>query len=213
MIIINVLYSQILLVFALPFLGLIKRRPLWMSVAMILGALGLLCCTIPFFIREPKDYRGGWNNLRTDDGRLCNPERNTTECSTKVDRDHVGMATIFLGILIFGIGASVFHSFGVPYIDDNVSKDKSPAYLGIIYGTRTLGPALGAVLGNLCLKIYVYPGLGEGLAEGEDGWLGAWWLGFFIIGSSILIFAPFLSLFPQRLPDTSSERTDAEVLG
>ena len=70
-------FSQILLVFALPFLGLIKRRPLWMSVAMILGALGLLSCTIPFFRKDPEEYRGGWN-LRDSNDRLCSP-RNTTE--------------------------------------------------------------------------------------------------------------------------------------
>ena len=86
------------------------------------------------------------------------------------------------------------------------------AYLGVIYGSRTLGPAVGALLGNFCLKVYVSPGLEGGLKEGEDGWLGAWWLGFIIVGSSTLLIAPFLALFPQRLPDTR-ERTDAEALG
>ena len=86
------------------------------------------------------------------------------------------------------------------------------AYLGVIYGSRTLGPAVGALLGNFCLKVYVSPGLEGDLKEGEDGWLGAWWLGFIIVGSSTLLIAPFLALFPQRLPDTR-EKTDAEALG
>ena len=49
-------------------------------------------------------------------------------------------------------------------MDDNMSKDTSPTYLGLIYGSRTLGPALGAILGNFCLQIYVYPGK-EGFIE------------------------------------------------
>lgn len=127
-------------------------------------------------------------------------------------RDPGGMTTIFLGFFISGIGSSFFHSFGIPYIDDNISKNKSPAFLGLVYGSRTLGPALGALLGNFCLKIYVYPGLEGGLTEGDDGWLGAWWLGFLIIGFSTILIAPFLALFPQRLPKTS-EKTEAGDLG
>ena len=82
----------------------------------------------------------------------------------------------------------------------------------MIYGSRTLGPAVGALLGNFCLQIYVSPGLEGGLTEGDEGWLGAWWLGFIIIGCSTLLIAPFLAFFPQRLPG-NKERTDAEALG
>ena len=55
------LYSQILFIFALPFLGLIKKRPLWTSVSMIMTAIGLLICTIPFFSKDSSEYAGGWN--------------------------------------------------------------------------------------------------------------------------------------------------------
>ena len=68
------------------------------------------------------------------------------------------------------------------------------------------------MLGNFCLKVYVAPGLEGGLTEGEDGWLGAWWLGFIIVGVATLIIAPLLAFFPQRLPD-SQEKTEAEALG
>ena len=54
-------YSQILFIFAIPFLGLIKKRPLWTSVSMIMTACGLLICTIPFFTKESSQYEGGWN--------------------------------------------------------------------------------------------------------------------------------------------------------
>ena len=41
-------------------------------------------------------------------------------------RDVGGMTTIFIGFFISGIGSSFFHSFGIPYMDDNMSKNKSP---------------------------------------------------------------------------------------
>jgi hypothetical protein len=40
------------------------------------------------------------------------------------------MFTIFVGFFISGIGTSFYYSFGVPYLDDNVSKDNSPFALG-----------------------------------------------------------------------------------
>ena len=55
-------------------------------------------------------------------------------------------------------------------------------------------------------------GLEAGLSEGDEGWLGAWWLGFLIIGSLTALIAPFLALFPQRLPDCEG-KTDAVTLG
>ena len=38
------------------------------------------------------------------------------------------------------------------------------------------------------------------LVEGDDGWLGAWWLGFVVVGGLTALVAPLLALFPQRLP-------------
>ena len=84
--------------------------------------------------------------------------------------------------------------------------------LSLVLAGRTLGPALGYVLGTATLKIYVVPGGGGDIQEGDPGWLGAWWLGFIITGCSTLLIAPFLAFFPQRLPD-SQEKTDAEALG
>ena len=47
------------------------------------------------------------------------------------------------------------------------------------------------------------------LVEGDDGWLGAWWLGFVVVGGLTALVAPLLALFPQRLPGEE----DTEVLG
>ena len=78
----------------------------------------------------------------------------------------------------------------------------------LVLAGRTLGPALGYVLGTATLSIYVVPG-GEGeLQEGEGGWLGAWWLGFIIISLATATLAPLLALFPERLP--TEENTDAK---
>jgi len=200
--------SQICFIFALPFLSKIHRRTLWTSVAMILTAFGLFLCASPFFAKDKTVYDDGWNisgqeKLCTGGGKLPSKECNGI-------RDFFGMAIIFLGFFITGIGTSFFYSFGIPYIDDNVPKNTSPAVLGLVLGTRTLGPGLGYVLGSASLKLYVAPGRAPGLAEGDDGWLGAWWLGFVVVGGLTAVIAPILALFPQRLP--GEEETEARKL-
>ena len=51
-------------------------------------------------------------------------------CTLYRVRDWGGMFTIFVGFFISGIGTSFYYSFGVPYLDDNVSKENSPFLLG-----------------------------------------------------------------------------------
>jgi len=190
--------SQICFIFVLPFLGLIKKRALWTSVSMIITAGGLLLCASPFFVKDKSLYEGGWNTHHSTD--LCGEDQagEVDDCSNRV-RDFSGMVIIFVGFFITGIGSSFFYSFGIPYMDDNVSKDSSPGVLGLVLGSRTLGPGLGYVLGSACLSIYVSPGREGSLVEGDNGWLGAWWLGFVIVGTLTALIAPFLALFPERL--------------
>jgi len=203
--------SQIFFICALPFLGRIRKRALWTSIAMISTSFGLFLCASPFFAKDKSLYNGGWNVQNTGD--ICGNHlvADVDDCLAKSVRDVWGMVIIFVGFFITGIGTSFFYSFGIPYIDDNVSKDSSPAVLGIVLGTRTLGPGLGYLLGSFCLSIYVAPGREDGLVEGDDGWLGAWWLGFVFVATLTLIVSPFLALFPERLP--SEDETFANSVG
>ena len=158
-------------------------------------------------------YEGGWASHSVSSQSLCGEAASSDtdlDCKVAKVRDWPGMVIIFIGFFISGIGTSFFYSFGIPYIDDNVSKRNSPMVLSLVLAGRTLGPALGYVLGTATLKIYVVPGGGGDIQEGDPGWLGAWWLGFVIISVATLTLAPLLALFPERLP--TEEDTDAKRL-
>ena len=184
---------------------------------MILTAFGFFLCALPFFVRSKTSYEGGWTGHRASLEFCSNTTSSAQEkdefCQNYRVRDPGGMTMIFFGFFVSGIGSSFFHSFGIPYIDDNTSKNQSPIILGLIYGSRTLGPGLGSILGGFCLRQYVYPGLEGDLIEGDEGWLGAWWLGFVIVGGLTAIIAPLLAFFPQRLESNDGEMTDAKYLG
>jgi len=206
--------SQIFFLFFLPFLSKVKKRPLWTSLALLCSSLGLAICSTPYLFRDKTQYEGGWHIQSSSTHNLCGEESSEEVCQDgggKV-RDYGGMATIFIGIFLTGIGSAFFYSVGIPYIDDNVPKSGSPITLSLILAGRVLGPSLGFLLGSATLRFYVVPDKRpEGITEGDPGWLGAWWLGFLIVAAATAILAPFLSLFPELLP-ANGEITDARRL-
>ena len=73
---------------------------------------------------------------------------------------------------------------------------------------RVVGPTFGYMLGSACLSIYVDPGHAPtGITEKHQRWLGAWWIGFVVIASLLMVFAPWLTLFPGRFQ--GKDETDA----
>jgi hypothetical protein len=49
---------------------------------------------------------------------------------------------------------------------------------------RTIGPAFGYLLGSACLKLYADTNhVPNGLTDGSPNWVGAWWIGFIVIGN------------------------------
>merc|ERR1719348_1433975 len=123
--------------------------------------------------------------------------------------DWVGLVIVFTGIALTGVGNSLFWCFGMVYLDDNSSKKNSPFFLSLTFVFKLVGPTLGYMLGAKCLTVYVYPGDEPEYNETDPRWIGAWWIGFPIIATLLLMFATPLTLFPQRLPKDNS---DAEEL-
>jgi cytochrome bd-type quinol oxidase subunit 2 len=71
---------------------------------------------------------------------------------------------------------------------------------------RTLGPALGFVLGFGCLSLYIDPLVTPMIDKTDTRWLGAWWLGWIFLGLVMLVFAALISLFPRMLPPKVSKK-------
>jgi hypothetical protein len=54
-----------------------------------------------------------------------------------------------------------------------------------VMAARTVGPAFGYMLGSAMLAIYADPAnTPPGLIDTSPNWIGAWWMGFFIIGKT-----------------------------
>lgn len=69
-----------------------------------------------------------------------------------------------------------------------------------------LGPAMGYSLASLSLKLFISPWLSPTITTEDPRWLGAWWIGWIILGAGLTINAFFISLFPKELPRSAARR-------
>lgn len=120
---------------------------------------------------------------------------------------HAVLAVFFVSLLFIGIGATAVYTLGIPYIDDNVATRESPLYFGITIGVRIFGPVFGFLLGSFCTSIYVnFPFGNPGITIDDPQWIGAWWLGVFIVGAALILTSVPMMGFPRRLPPQSSSK-------
>ncbi|CAG0917908.1 unnamed protein product, partial [Notodromas monacha] len=123
-----------------------------------------------------------------------------------------GMFTIFMAFFVCGLGISVVQPLGLSYYDDNVKSTHAPLYHGTLSAARVLGPFFGYGLGALCLRLYVNPwDPPPGVTLEDPRWLGAWWLGYLILGSLMIVIGGCLFIFPRKLPTRPSKKIKVPV--
>ena len=99
-----------------------------MGIALVVSGIGSLLIALPNFLSGGNDNGTGVNG-QVDQGDLCQTEKvgRSDQCTEgQGSRDWLGVSIIFLGIFLSGFGISFYYSFGLPYVDDNSEKDKSP---------------------------------------------------------------------------------------
>lgn len=79
-------------------------------------------------------------------------------------------------------------------------------FQGLSYFIRMLGPALGYTLASMCLKLYISPSLKPTITNLDPRWLGAWWLGWLILGAIMTLSSFLIAMFPKTLPRAQVRR-------
>ena len=93
-----------------------------------------------------------------ESSHLCYRENTPVDtCDGKTQKDWLSVVIIFIGIFTVGMGSTGIFSFGIPYVDDNSSKENSPVTLSFAMASRIAGPTLGYILGSFCLRVFVNP--------------------------------------------------------
>ncbi|XP_042908068.1 solute carrier organic anion transporter family member 74D [Parasteatoda tepidariorum] len=188
-----------LLGFLLGYFGSRTHRPRFIAASMCISTLSSFVLAGPYFLYGPirdtsvlKDY------VNQTDFQLCG-NRETDELCNKSPRI-LAVSLLFIGLIMKGLGNTAFYSIGTPFLDDNINKKNTALYLATSMTLQLLGPALGFLLSSFCLQFYEDPFYDPGFGPDDPRWVGAWWMGFVIIGMFMFIFMLPAWLYPRHFP-------------
>lgn len=142
--------------------------------------------------------------------KLCLATSNDQEETCDQLFSYVPLVLIFLSQFILGIGNTLYYSLGQSYLDDNTKKTNTPKLLGFAFSIRMVGPMLGFVLSYVFLNIYIDPTKTPVITSKDPRWMGAWWMGWIVLGFSMIVFAFMIGLFPRDLPKKSKDKSMVE---
>ncbi|XP_061513237.1 solute carrier organic anion transporter family member 74D [Anopheles gambiae] len=216
--------SQILLSLILSYVGGHRNRPRWIAWGVVFCALSCFILALPHFIygagdealqltkeyireREEDEARirshQNYTIMVKSTNRLCLDTSSPKECLETISV--VPLVLIFMSQFVLGIGNTLYYSLGQTYLDDNTKKTNTPLMLAYASSLRTFGPVVGFALGYFALKIYIDPTKTPIIDSSDPRWLGAWWLGWILLGVAMIIFAFLIGMFPKEIPKKSKQ--------
>uniref|UniRef100_A0A3B5MKI7 Solute carrier organic anion transporter family member n=1 Tax=Xiphophorus couchianus TaxID=32473 RepID=A0A3B5MKI7_9TELE len=116
---------------------------------------------------------------------------------------------VFLGNALRGIGETPVTPLGISYVDDFAKAENSPFYIACLQTITLLGPMFGFLLGSYCAKLYVDIGYVDiesiTITPKDSRWVGAWWLGFLVSSSLLLVSSIPFWFLPRSLPKQGNQ--------
>lgn len=113
------------------YFGGIGHKPRWLGWGVLVMALGSLVFALPHFTTPPYVV-----SLPEQTG-MCSANR-TSQCKDKEERGLSSYSFVFmLGQFLHGMGATPLYTLGVTYLDENVSSNHAPVYIGEIISLLT----------------------------------------------------------------------------
>ncbi|CAG2105079.1 unnamed protein product, partial [Medioppia subpectinata] len=201
-----------------PVLGYLAHRlhrPRLIAWCQILVGLGLYLAALPYFIYGPGvhllDSSAGVGSIGNKSVEFCDVNRNIDEdCARDAGANSsmtlVAVFCLFMSMFFNGFGSAAYYSIGIPFIDDSVEKKNSPIYISLSACMRLMGPTLAYSMSSYVLTLYENPLMNPGISTNDPRWLGAWWIGFIILATCIILCSLPLFLFPNQLiPPATSE--------
>ncbi|XP_051955483.1 solute carrier organic anion transporter family member 2B1-like isoform X2 [Xyrauchen texanus] len=178
----------------------------------MIASVGVFLITLPHFISAKYEYTDSNSYVKENRSGNCQSESifqrkmevSNQTCNNEKTDAYIGVYPILLfGQLLFGIGGVPIQPFGISYIDDYAKTRNSPFYLGILFAVTVIGPAFGYMMASLLLHLYVdidKMSFDKIILKHDDPrWVGAWWLGFIVAGTLLILTSlPYL-FFPRKM--------------
>ncbi|XP_054158014.1 solute carrier organic anion transporter family member 74D-like [Oppia nitens] len=202
--------SQMFISPIIGYLGAKYNRSRLIASGELIVAMACMLTTLPYFIYGPGLHLLSNTNVmsNTTQHEVCSADNSEPECTADGGGGHntdlPAVIILWLSSFANGLGYTAFYTIGLPYIDDNVQKKNSPLYISTTATLRLCGPALGFLLSSISLASYEDPFYDPHIKRNDPRWVGAWWLGFLVLGIAISIFSLPMFIFPKRFKNSKS---------
>ncbi|CAG5133315.1 unnamed protein product, partial [Candidula unifasciata] len=196
-------FGNLVAVIFVSFLGASRHIPKLIGFGVLIMGIGSLLFSLPHIIAPKYSIRSGMMDNITGEEGICRGSGHYMDSALCIEQNSGNWGYVLLLVaaqILIGTGSSPIMTLGIVYVDNHVTKEKSPAYLACMHASGALGPVLGYALGALLLQYYVDTFTHDvQMTPSSPRWIGAWWGGFIICGVLLILLSlPFLS-YPRVL--------------
>ncbi|KAM9334622.1 uncharacterized protein ABDE67_021176 [Symphorus nematophorus] len=220
--------GNLLVIAFVSYFGAKLHRPRLIGIGCLVMAAGSFLIAMPHFFQGLYKYETTvFHNTavnNTESALPCHSNHSLTDADETPDLDTktacekaAGSSMwiyVFLGNMLRGIGETPIMPLGVSYLDDFSREENTPFYLACIHTVGILGPMFGFMLGSYLAKIYVDIGSVDldtiTINHKDSRWVGAWWLGFIVTGTVILLSSIPFWFLPKSLPKQGQEESQSK---
>uniref|UniRef100_A0A8D3CXC3 Solute carrier organic anion transporter family member n=1 Tax=Scophthalmus maximus TaxID=52904 RepID=A0A8D3CXC3_SCOMX len=220
--------GNLLVVAFVSYFGAKLHRPRLIAIGCLIMATGSFLISLPHFFQGPYKYETSVTHNKdsnsTENILPCLSNHSLTDIDDTPDlvpkiacEKAAGSSLwiyVFLGNMLRGIGETPIMPLGVSYLDDFSKEENTPFYLACIHTMGILGPMFGYMLGSYLAKIYVDIGSVDldsiTINHKDSRWVGAWWLGFIVTGTVILLSGIPFWFLPKSLPKQGEEQSQSK---
>ncbi|KAL2102535.1 hypothetical protein ACEWY4_001703 [Coilia grayii] len=214
--------GNLLVIAFVSYFGAKLHRPRLIGAGCLIMAAGAFCTALPHFFQGRYQYETTISHSVEENSTQtvlpCHshaeedeapPTQSQAECEKAAGSSM--WIYVFLGNMLRGIGETPVMPLGVSYLDDYAREENTAFYLACIQTVGIMGPMFGYLLGSYCAKIYVDIGVVDldtiAINHKDSRWVGAWWMGFIITGSVMLLAGIPFWFLPKSLPKQGQERS------
>jgi len=192
-----------------------RNKPVTLGLGMIVMGIGYLIFISPHFIADEYIPVTGAASASVNYSNplICaaaGSRAPSAACSSK-EGSNLYYGLFALAMFVAGAGCTPMISLGIPYLDENVSKENSPLYVGLFQTSGIFAAVLGFLLASVFLGIFVHPTANVSIKEKSPSWIGAWWLGIALGAVFAFIIGILLTGLPRKFQRNEQSKSKEEL--
>lgn len=147
--------SSLVFVVFVSYYGETRHKAKWIGIGALVTSIGCLLFALPHVLAgkySPNEREG----TSLEDSLCSSTSRNQTTTCENLSASEWKYMFVFIGAkLVLGVGMTPAFTLGPAYIDENVSPEVAPMYIGVWFIATFFGPGVGYLAGGTLMNIYV----------------------------------------------------------